>query len=145
MHVGFAKNYRGRLTPTGTRSFSLLSTRTAAENGPLRVGWWGVAHPSLYTYLGHSSSSCSMISLSWSSTWHEDLGGVWDCSTDSALQTPPWSSSIKNWSLWSTSQLHPFFLNRVHGAETVWLKNVERRSSKHPLKPPLISLTCTTG
>ena len=34
------------------------------------------------------------------------------------------------------SQLHYFFSNRVRGAETVWLTNVERSSPKHRLKQP---------
>jgi hypothetical protein len=44
------------------------------------------------------------------------LGGVLDCSTNFTPQTPPWSSSTKNWSLWSTSlgalTTPPFFLEQ---------------------------------
>ena len=43
-------------------------------------------------------------------------GGVWNGSINFAPQTSPWSSSTKNWSLWSTSlgalTTPPFFLEQ---------------------------------
>ena len=61
-----------------------------------------------------------------------------------APQTPPWSSSTKNWSLWSTPlgalTTSPFFLklgawswNHLAKKRGVELKNVEQSSPKHPL------------
>jgi len=82
-----------------------------------------------------------MIGQCLSSKNESAIGGVWDCSTNSTME-----SSTKNWSLWSTPlgalTTPPFFLNSVRGAETVWLKkrraelkNVEQSSPKHPHSP----------